>query len=185
MNELFAKEFEGLEQRKAILSQDLVDKEVLIKNYTELIDEHHDLIKQSMMLTKVSDRLQGKLDKTNDKLNSLNQKLKFTIEQLNKMQISKKANTIILIVFLMCYIFIEGVVEPIIENWASNDEEISIVNLATESLYNNWFGISAKAFYLSMAVKIILAFFFKPIESFAERRIHEQKKQEIMQSNEV
>jgi hypothetical protein len=186
MSEIFTRELEVLEQRKAILYQDSVDNDVLIKNYTELIDEHHELIKQSIMLTKVSDRLQNKLDKVNDNLNSVNKKLKLTIEQLDNLKISRKANTIVFTFFIIFFIFSEGVIEPIIENWASNTAvDISLSEIIVDSLNNNWAGSLAKAFYISLSIKLILAILIKPAESFAAERMKEKKKKEIIQSSNV
>ena len=186
MSEIFNREIEVLEQRKAILYQDSIDKEVLIKNYTELIDEHHDLIKQSIMLTKVSDRLQNKLDKVNNNLNSVNKKLKFTIEQLDNLKISRKATTIVFTFFIIFFIFSEGVIEPIIENWASNPTvDISLKEIIADSLSNNWAGSLSKAFYISLGIKLLLAILIKPAESLAAERMKEKRKKEIIQSSNV
>jgi len=182
MNEIFAKEFESLEQRKSILTQDLVDHEVLLKNYTELLDEHFDLIKQAIMLTKVSDRLQSKVDKANYNLNLANENLKSTIEQLDKMKIGRRATIIVFIAFIAFYIFTEGVIEPIIENWASNTDIDTFSAVVVTPVFNNWIGSNAFAFYLSMSIKLIVAILFKPLEDFVSHRMEEQRKKEIMKS---
>ena len=182
MNEIFAKEFESLEQRRSILTQDLVDHEILLKNYTELLEEHFDLIKQAIMLTKVSDRLQNKLDKANYNLNATNDKLKSTIEQLDKMEISRRATIIVFIAFIAFYVFTEGVIEPIIENWASNTDINTFSATVVTPVFNNWIGSNAFAFYLSMSIKLIVAIFFRPLESFISRRMEKRRKKEIMKS---
>ena len=185
MNNIFDKELESLEQKKNILNQGPVDKEVLLKNYTELLDEHHELIKQSMMLTKVSDRLQNKIDKANDKLNVANDKLRSTIEQLDKMQLGKKARNVAFIFFLVTYIFLEGVSDTIIETWAdeTNIEE-TFYEIFIEPLYDNWIGDLAQSFYLSLFLKTLAAvIIFAPVQTYIKKRMEQKRKKEIMESS--
>jgi hypothetical protein len=160
MNKIFFEEMEKLEAKKEMLSGESIDKDLLLKNYLELIDDYKDLIDQAVLITKVSDRLQNKLDKTNEKLNITNKKLKKTIDLLDEAKIGRKASTIVFLGAIGMFFVGELFIEP-----------------SVDVIANNW--------YLSLGMKTLIAVLIKPIESLLEEYLQKKRRKEIIQSTEM
>jgi hypothetical protein len=159
MNKIFVEEIERLEAKKLLLNDDTIDKDLLFKNYSELIDDHKDLIDQAILLTKVSDRLQNKLDKTNDKLSLTNKKLQKTIDLLDEAKIGRKASTIVFLGAIGMFFIGELVIEPSVDFIANN-------------------------FYMSLGLKTLIAVLIKPVESLLEEHMQKKRREEIIKSTE-
>jgi vacuolar-type H+-ATPase subunit I/STV1 len=160
MNKLFVEEIERLEERKSLLDNETIDKDVLLKSYSDLINEHKELIDQAILITKVSDRLQNKLDKTNEKLSVTNQKLKKTIDLLDEAKIGRKASTIIFLAAIALFFISEIIIEPSID-------------------------FIANSFYIGLGLKALIAILIKPVEDLLEEKMQKDRRKEIIQSTEM
>ncbi len=136
-----AKDF--LAEKDKSLDETKEELTLLVKNYSELLD-------QVKLITRISDRLQRKLDQTNDKLNLVNEEIKDknvqlekTINDLAEAKIGRRATTLVFIFTLILFIISEAFIEPWIEAYYKN-------------------------FMVSLGVKGIIALLIKPLETMVE-----------------
>ncbi|MCP4520137.1 MAG: hypothetical protein GY827_00305 [Cytophagales bacterium] len=118
----------------------------LSKSYKETLDE-------SRLITKVSDRLQRKVETAKQKLEESNIELQETVDALTKARVGRKAATIVLIIAVILFLVVEGVLEPIIDDWVAQNFDAS---------YTTPF---------SLGVKLILALLLRPIEMVVEKAL--------------
>lgn len=141
---LFRFEAQVLENSESLLSKEGISFEEYKEAYKELCHNYSELLDQTKLITKVSDKLQNKLNTVNEALEVKNIELSNTIDELTKARVGRKAQTIILFIGLSLFILEEIVLEPLIDSIVKD---------------NIW---------ISLAVKLVIAFLLKPLESFVE-----------------
>jgi hypothetical protein len=141
---LFKSETLILEKSEGILERKDVSLEEYRESFKELCYNYSELLDQSRLITKVSDKLQNKLNTVNETLEFKNIELQSTIDELTKARVGRKAQTIILVIGLSLFILEELILEPVIDRLVNN---------------NIW---------INIAVKLVIAFLLKPLESLVE-----------------
>jgi prefoldin subunit 5 len=141
---LFKSETQILESSEDLLKKESVSLEEYKTSFKELCFNYSDLLDQTRLITKVSDKLQNKLNSAYESLEHKNIELQSTIDELTKARVGRKAQTIILFIGLSLFILEEIVLEPIIDSIVQN---------------NIW---------VSLVIKLVIAFLLKPLESFVE-----------------
>lgn len=141
---LFKFEAQVLENSEALLAKEETTFEEYKNAYKELCSNYSELLDQTKLITKVSDKLQNKLNSANEALEVKNIELSNTIDELTKARVGRKAQTIILFIGLTLFILEEIVLEPLIDSIVRD---------------NIW---------ISLGVKMVIAFLLKPLESFVE-----------------
>lgn len=141
---LFKFEAQVLENSEGLLSREEATFEEYKNAYKELCFNYSELLDQTKLITKVSDKLQNKLNTVNEALEVKNIELSNTIDELTKARVGRKAQTIILFIGLTLFILEEIVLEPLIDSIVKD---------------NIW---------ISLGVKMVIAFLLKPLESFVE-----------------
>ena len=141
---LFKFETQVLESSESVLAKENVSLDEYKNSFKELCHNYSELLDQTRLITKVSDKLQNKLNSAYESLEVKNIELQSTIDELTKARVGRKAQTIILFIGLSLFILEEIVLEPTIDSIVQN---------------NIW---------ISLAVKLVIAFLLKPLESFVE-----------------
>ena len=155
---VFHKELDILNKAKALSKNSDFSSDELVAEYNALSKQYEKLLKETKMLTSVSDRLHYKLSDANQKLktqsheiNEINEELKInnqvlqeTIDKLTQAKIGQKAQSIVLLIAILLFVFSEALIEPIIER-----------NTESE--------------YVGLLLKGLIALLLKPIDIIVER----------------
>jgi hypothetical protein len=154
MEKVYVKEVNELYRAKEIAKQESLNEHTLREEYHRLLENFEEAIGQMRLITNVSDKIQKKLDKANAALDQKNQELDFknkellqTVEQLTQVRAGKIATTIVLIIASALFLIEEILVEPLITEFVSN---------------NQW---------VSIGIKLLIVLSLKPIESLLENVI--------------
>jgi hypothetical protein len=116
------------------------------KEMNKICEHYSELLDQSKLVTKVSDKLQNKLNLANESLELKNTQLQETIDELTKARASKKATTIVLFMAVILFLFSEGLIDPIIDDYTSS-------------------------LFIGLSIKGLIALLIKPIEYLIENFI--------------
>ena len=141
---LFKSETQILDKCKELLTKEEVTDDEYKDSFKELCFNYSELIDQSRLITRVSDKLQNKLNSAYEAVEVKNIELRNTIDELTKARVGRKAQTIILFIGLSLFILEELVLEPIVDKATNND------------------------IWVSLGIKLVIAFLLKPLESFVE-----------------
>jgi len=153
---LFEKESAHLKHTEEFLnSNNGIDSNQVQVELISLSKSYKDLLNQQILITKVSDRLQKKLDKTNLALEDKNEQLQNYIEELTRTRIGRKATTITLIITVILFILTEGILEPIIDEYAKTE-------------FQSYDFGNYKVNWVSLGVKGVLALLIMPIEKIVQ-----------------
>jgi hypothetical protein len=141
---LFKSETQVLERSQTLLSKQDASLDDYKDSFKDLCHNYSELLDQTRLITKVSDKLQNKLNSAYEAVEIKNIELQNTIDELTKARVGRKAQTIILFIGLSLFVLEEIVLEPIVDNYINN---------------NIW---------ASLAIKLVIAFLLKPLESLVE-----------------
>lgn len=141
---LFKSETQILEKCEQLLAKEEVTVDEYKDSFKELCFNYSELLDQSRLITRVSDKLQNKLNSAYEAVEVKNIELRNTIDELTKARVGRKAQTIILFIGLSLFVLEELVLEPIIDKATGND------------------------IWVSLGIKLVIAFLLKPLESFVE-----------------
>jgi hypothetical protein len=141
---LFKSETQILEKCEQLLTKDEVTVDEYKESFKELCFNYSELLDQSRLITRVSDKLQNKLNSAYEAVEVKNIELRNTIDELTKARVGRKAQTIILFIGLSLFVLEELVLEPIVDKATGND------------------------IWVSLGIKLVIAFLLKPLESFVE-----------------
>ncbi len=153
---VFEKEFTYIKEVNEFLKNEAVPTDEDSKYREKLValsQRYEETLDESRLITRVSDRLQRRLDNANQKLEENNIELQQTVDALTKARVGRKATTIVLIIAVILFLLVEGVLEPIIDDFVE-------INLSKE--YKT---------PISLVVKLILALFLRPIEVIVEKAL--------------
>jgi hypothetical protein len=173
--DIYDKEAQCLKRSKDFIQKGGYEMEDLQLQFKSLVEHYEELFDQVKIITKISDRLQRKLDKTNDELeltndqlNDRNVELQETIDALTKARIGRRAATLVLVVAVILFILSEAIIEPRIENWATD-----------------YYQESSMAFWIGLLLKFFIAVMIKPIEMLMERALTSRARKKAMKSSEA
>lgn len=151
MEKVYIKEVNELHRAKKIAGEMSLSEQELKTEYIRLLDNFEEAVGQMRLITKVSDKIQKKLDKLNAALDQKNQELDYknkeltkTIQELTQARAGKIATTIVLFIAMALFIVEEILVEPLITNYISDKQLIS------------------------MGIKLLLILLLKPAETLLE-----------------
>lgn len=153
---VFEKEFAYIKEVNAFLKEETITTEEDSKYRDKLValsQRYEETLDESRLITRVSDRLQRRLDNANQKLEENNVELQQTVDALTKARVGRKAATIVLAIAVVLFLLVEGVLEPRIDDFVSE-------NFSPD--YTTPF---------SLGVKLILALFLRPIEVLVEKAL--------------
>ena len=165
---IFGDELEVLKESREFLKSENISIEEYKSHLESFQKSYDELLDQVKLITKVSDRLQNKINKANDDLEFKNIELQESLDALTKAKLSRKANTITLIVVFALFFITEAFVEPEIDDFAHSYFE------------NSKFGEIA----LSLLAKAVIALSLRPIEKLVEKRLL-KKEQEKFHANKL
>lgn len=165
MEKVYIKEVNELHRAKKIAEEMNISEQELKKEYHRLVENFEEAVGQMRLITKVSDKIQKKLDKLNAALDHKNQELDYknkeltqTIEELTQARAGKLATTIVLFIALSLFLLEEVIIEPLIINYISENQLVSI------------------------GIKLVLVLLLKPAETVLEnlffKYIYKKRKQQ-------
>lgn len=154
---VFEKEFEYLKEINLFIKEEFSGEEENNKYKETLLSlsqRYEETLDESRLITRVSDRLQRKVDNANQKLEENNIELQQTVDALTKARVGRKATTIVLAIAVILFLLVEGILEPIIDDWA--DATFTTRDYKTP---------------ISLGIKLMLALLLRPIEVLVEKAL--------------
>jgi hypothetical protein len=162
---VFGEEIDVLKNSRSFLKTENIDKEQYRQHLEQLQNSYDDLLDQAKLITKVSDRLQNKINKANDELEEKNLALQESLDALTKAKLSRKANTITLVVIFILFIITEAWLEPIIEK--------------NVHLFENYSWHNTADTLVALSMKAVIALSLRPIEKIIENRLVKREQEKI------
>lgn len=158
---VFGEELELLKSSRSFLKNESITLAECKDELTHLQKSYDELLDQTKLITKVSDRLQSKINKSNEELEGKNIELQESLDALTRAKLSRKANTITLIVVFALFMLTEALVEPWME------ESVAIYFKGGTFLF------------LILSAKAVVALMLRPIEKLVEKYLYRKEQEKF------